>query len=75
MEKLKGYNRNLIGGKRPHKKIQRMGKVTNLAERVMIETKALSDYQYRVGIISKFDYMKFNEFYNMRMKEMKHRNK
>ena len=71
MEKLKGYNRNLIGGKRPHKKIQRMGKVTNLAERLMIETKALIDYQYRVGQISKFDYEKFIKFYNMRMTEMK----
>ena len=48
-----------------------MGKVTNLAERLMIETKALIDYQYRVGQISKFDYEKFIKFYNMRMTEMK----
>jgi len=65
------YNRNLIGGKRPHKKIQRIGKYNKLPERVLIETKGLYDYQYRVGQVSKFDYEKFIKFYNMRMKEIK----
>jgi len=73
MEKLKGYNRNLVGGKRPHKKIQRLGKFNNLAERVMIETKGLYDYQFRVGQTNKFEYQKFLKFFNMRMEELKHK--
>lgn len=49
MENLKGYNRNLMGGKRPHKKIQRFGKFKTLAERLVAESNALMDYQKRVG--------------------------
>ncbi|HWY34502.1 MAG TPA: hypothetical protein VNX68_07640 [Nitrosopumilaceae archaeon] len=49
MEKIKGYNRNLCNGKRPHKKIQRYGKYKTLGERMMAESKALMEYQKRVG--------------------------
>lgn len=49
MEKIKGYNRNLIGGKRPHKKITKFGKYTLLSERIAAELKAINDYQIRVG--------------------------
>ncbi len=51
MEKLNGYNRNLIDGKRPHKKIQRFGKFKTLSERLKAESDALFAYQKRVGII------------------------
>jgi len=49
MIKLKGYNRNLVGGKRPHKKITRFGHCQNLSERLMAESAALVKYQKRVG--------------------------
>ena len=48
MEKKKGWNRNLIGGKRPHRGIQKYGHLT-LAQRVLAESKALTDYLKRVG--------------------------
>lgn len=38
-----------MGGKRPHKKITRFGKYKTLSERMMAETKALNDYEKRVG--------------------------
>ena len=49
MQKIKGYNRNLMDGKRPHKGIQKYGKFPTLGERIMAESKALTDYQKRVG--------------------------
>jgi hypothetical protein len=49
MEKIKGWNRNLIGGKRPHRGIQRYGHLTTLTQRLLAESKALEDYQRRVG--------------------------
>lgn len=49
MEKLKGYNRNLMGGKRRHKKIQRYGQYKTLAERLVAEAKGLQDYLNRVN--------------------------
>lgn len=50
MKKIEGYNRNLTSsGKRPHKKIQRFGKYQTLSERLKAETKALDEYQKRVG--------------------------
>ena len=48
MEKLKGYNRNLCGGKRPHRKIQKFGMYTTLSERLLAESKALRSYLDRV---------------------------
>ncbi len=48
MEKIKGYNRNLVNGKRPHKKIQRFGKFKTLGERMMAEGAALQRYSKRV---------------------------
>lgn len=49
MEKLVGYNRNLMGGKRPHKKIGRFGKYKTLGERLLAESRALTQYLKRVG--------------------------
>lgn len=49
MSNFKGYNRNLMGGKRPHRKFSRFGKFNTLAERLMAEGKALEAYQKRVG--------------------------
>ena len=51
MQKIKGYNRNLVGGKRPHRKISKYGKywVSSMEERFAAEQKALEDYQKRVG--------------------------
>jgi hypothetical protein len=49
MEKLKGYNRNCAGGRRPHKKIQRFGKYKTLAERMKAESEALEKYRKRVN--------------------------
>ena len=72
MEKIKGYNRNISGGKRPHKKIYKFGKHT-LAERVLYESKGLYEYQYRVGQCTKLDLEKFNTFFKKRMEEMKHK--
>lgn len=48
MEKIKGFNRNLIGGKRPHKGIQTIGHCKTLAERLELETKRLNDYLNRI---------------------------
>ena len=49
MQKISGYNRNLIGGKRPHKKITKFGKCKSLAERLVTEIKALNDYLTRIN--------------------------
>ncbi len=49
MSNFEGYNRNLMGGKRPHKKFNRFGKFTTLAERLKAEAEALTAYQRRVG--------------------------
>lgn len=49
MQKKIGYNRNLIGGKRPNKKINRFGKFTTLSDRLIAESEALMAYQKRVG--------------------------
>lgn len=49
MDKPKEYNRNLIGGKRPHKGIQRYGKYKTLSERLIAETKGLNDYLQRIN--------------------------
>lgn len=43
-----GYNRNLMGGKRPHRKFSKFGNLT-LIERLIAESKALTAYQKRVG--------------------------
>lgn len=49
MKKKIGYNRNLIGGKRPHKKISKFGKYNTLGERMMAEGLALTKYLKRVN--------------------------
>ena len=49
MIKTKGYNRNLMNGKRPHKKIQRFGKYKTLAERLIAESEALEAYHKRIN--------------------------
>lgn len=49
MKKIPGYNRNLMNGKRPHKKIQKFGHAKTLSERLKLETKALESYSKRVG--------------------------
>lgn len=48
MQKIKGYNRNIMGGKRPHKKLPRFGQFATLAERLKAETDALYKYRARV---------------------------
>ncbi len=47
--KPQGYNRNLMGGKRPHKGISNMPKdcINNLAKRLIYESKRLSEYLER----------------------------
>lgn len=45
--KKEGYNRNLIGGKRPHKGSTKL-QFISLSERVLIESQALELYQKRV---------------------------
>lgn len=57
MEKIIGYNRNLMGGKRPHKKIQRYGKYKTLSERLVAEAKGLADYQKRAYKIIKLKWI------------------
>lgn len=47
MENIKGYNRNLMGGRRPHRGIQKYGKYT-FAERVKAEIIAYNEYLERV---------------------------
>ncbi len=49
MVKIIGYNRNLTGGKRPHKKITKFGHCKNLNERLIAETKALNEYLKRIN--------------------------
>lgn len=44
-----GYNRNLMGGKRPNKKIGRYGKYKTLSERLIAEADGLRKYSERVG--------------------------
>jgi hypothetical protein len=46
--KSDGYNRNLMGGKRPHKGITKYPASLTLAERLIAETKALDDYCKRL---------------------------
>lgn len=46
--KERQYNRNLIGGKRPHKGISKYGKCKTLTERLIAETNALEEYRKRV---------------------------
>ncbi len=48
MGKIIGYNRNLMGGKRPHKKMHRYGIFKTLSERLIAEAKGLADYHKRV---------------------------
>jgi hypothetical protein len=43
------YNRNLMGGKRPHKGITKYPITLSLSERLIAETKALDEYHKRVG--------------------------
>jgi hypothetical protein len=43
------YNRNLMGGKRPHKGITKYPITLSLSERLIAESKALDDYHKRVG--------------------------
>lgn len=52
-ENFKGYNRNLMGGKRPRRKISKFGKYKTLAERLKAESAALTAYQKRVGQLGK----------------------
>ena len=49
MIKIKGYNRNLVNGKRPHRKITKFGQCKNLSERLILETIALNKYLTRVN--------------------------
>lgn len=42
------YNRNLIGGRRPHKKITKYGHYKTLSDRLKAESKALQDYYDRI---------------------------
>ena len=49
MKKIEGYNRNIMGGKRPHRGIQKYGKYKTLSERAAAEAKALDAYFKRVG--------------------------
>ena len=44
-----GYNRNVIGGKRPNKGITSMPKecITNLSKRLLWECKSLEQYRQR----------------------------
>lgn len=52
MNKIKGFNRNLMNGKRPHRGIQRFQNypkaITNLSERFKLETLWLNQYLKRV---------------------------
>jgi len=43
------YNRNLMSGKRPNKKICRYGKYKTLSERLIAEAEGLAKYSKRVG--------------------------
>lgn len=52
-QKRKDYNRNFIGGKRPHRGISRSYRGVNiqylsLLDRLIFETKVLNDYLNRV---------------------------
>ncbi len=47
MEKIKGYNRNIIGGRRPHKGVQKYGKYQTLTERMMAEMTSFEEYVKR----------------------------
>lgn len=47
--KFEDYNRNLMGGKRPHKKFARYGKYNSLGERLQAVDRGLAKYQKRVG--------------------------
>ena len=49
--KPKGFNRNMVGGKRPHKGIRSMPTecIKNLSKRIMWESKQLQKYINRVG--------------------------
>lgn len=50
--KIKDFNRNLIGGKRPHRKMQRLAKenaLYPLTARLKADCEALRRYQIRVG--------------------------
>lgn len=58
MEKLPGYNRNLMNGKRPHKKIQRYGRYKTISERLIAEAVGLATYQKRVGQSNKITWVK-----------------
>jgi hypothetical protein len=66
MLKIKVYNRNLIGGRRPHKGIQKYGKYQNLSlnDRLIAETIALNQYLARIKNI-KFDIAKFKKSLNI----------
>lgn len=46
--KVKGYNRNLIGGRRPHKGCTKLQHLS-ISERIIKESYALMAYQKRVG--------------------------
>ena len=46
--KQKGWNRNIMGGKRPNKGITKYGRFT-LGERIMAEGKATREYEQRVN--------------------------
>lgn len=54
MKKIAGFNRNIMGGKRPHKGITKLGHLT-LAQRVLAQGKALEAYQKRVGQYKSLD--------------------
>jgi hypothetical protein len=43
------YNRNLVGGKRPHRKYSKFGKYKTLGDRLVAEYKALANYRNRVS--------------------------
>jgi hypothetical protein len=62
MKKIIVYNRNLQSGKRPHRKITKFGNYKIFSERVLSESKALTEYQKRVGQISNTENFGFFDF-------------
>ena len=48
---MKNFNRNLIGGKRPNKGIEKYGKCKNISERLKLESKSLEEYLKITGLL------------------------
>jgi hypothetical protein len=47
--KTEGYNRNIIGGKRPHKGVQKYGKYKTISDRLIAECKGIEQYKRRIS--------------------------